>query len=360
MTTRRTHKRKPVAIDLFCGAGGLTEGLKLAGFRVLGAVDNDPLAVAAFRSNHPSTKVWERDVIEITAAEVMRRLDLRRGELDLLAGCPPCQGFSSVRTLNGSRSVRDSRNNLVQEFGRLVRGLLPKTVMMENVPGLAKDHRLKTLLRELADLGYFHRVEVLNAADYGVPQRRRRMILVAGRYLRKGVPSLGSGSGGRATVRSSIGHLGPPGLSGDPLHDVGESRSETVRALIMRIPKDGGSRIAAGQSWQLECHKNCDGFKDVYGRMAWDQPAPTITGGCVNPSKGRFLHPEQNRSITLREAALLQGFRPDYNFPLDRGKFAAAGLIGNALPPGFVRPHAEALKLYVRGESHSDTRTRRS
>jgi DNA (cytosine-5)-methyltransferase 1 len=120
-------------------------------------------------------------------------------------------------------------------------------------------------------------------------------------------------------------------------------RAPHIEKLIKAIPKDGGSRTDLGEEWQLECHKKSDGFKDVYGRMAWDSLSPTITGGCVNPSKGRFLHPTENRAITLREAALLQTFPKNYRFPLSRGKFPAALLIGNALPPEFIRRHAEAL-----------------
>jgi DNA (cytosine-5)-methyltransferase 1 len=151
----------------------------------------------------------------------------------------------------------------------------------------------------------------------------------------------------KRSVRDAIGHLPRPGSSGDPLHDVSEKRSEKVKRLIASIPKNGGSRRDLGRKRQLRCHTDCDGFNDVYGRMAWDEVAPTITGGCVNPSKGRFLHPTQNRSITLREAALLQGFPADYYFSLERGKFAAAQMIGNAFPPPFVRPHAIIIRRHV-------------
>lgn len=145
------------------------------------------------------------------------------------------------------------------------------------------------------------------------------------------------------TVREAIGDLPQAGTSGDPLHDFPEKRSAAVMARITAIPKDGGSRADLGADAQLDCHKETDGFKDIYGRMSWSKPAPTITGGCVNPSKGRFLHPDEDRAITLREAALLQGFPPEYSFSLDRGKFAAAAMIGNALPPAFVEAHARQI-----------------
>jgi DNA (cytosine-5)-methyltransferase 1 len=117
--------------------------------------------------------------------------------------------------------------------------------------------------------------------------------------------------------------------------------------LIKLIPKDGGSRGDLSLRYQLPCHKRCDGFKDIYGRMAWYDVAPTITGGCLNPSKGRFLHPEQNRAITLREATLLQGFPRGYVLSLRRGRFAAAEMIGNALPPGFVKRHAKQIVRFL-------------
>jgi DNA (cytosine-5)-methyltransferase 1 len=131
------------------------------------------------------------------------------------------------------------------------------------------------------------------------------------------------------------------------MHDHSANRTEKIVELIRKIPKDGGSRAHLGDEQQLACHKRLDGFYDVYGRMAWDAVAPTITSGFVNPSKGRFLHPSQNRTITLREAALLQTFPSYYRFPLDRGKYAAAALIGNALPPEFIRRLAIPVRRYL-------------
>lgn len=150
-------------------------------------------------------------------------------------------------------------------------------------------------------------------------------------------------------MRHAIETLPPPGQTGDPLHDLEENRKRSVVDLIARIPKDGGSRAQLEAKWHLACHREFDGFSDVYGRMAWDKVAPTITSGCVNPSKGRFLHPRQNRCITLREAALLQAFPPRYKVSLEHGKFEAARLIGNALPPEFVRRHATLVRDYLLG-----------
>ena len=337
--------KKPKAIDVFSGCGGLTLGLKRAGFDVIGAVEIDPLAVDTYRGNHRDVHVWAKDVRKLTSPKILEKLGLKRGELDLLAGCPPCQGFSALRRLNGGRRVRDKQNDLVFDFLRLVRGLRPRAVMMENVPGLEDDARLPKLKAALKRLGYVVNASVKDAQDYGVPQRRRRFILLAGQGAR--IPFAAPARKAR-TVRETFAKLTATRARRDPLHNLPESRSSKVKELIRRIPKDGGSRLDMGSEHQLKCHRKCDGFKDVYGRMAWDAVAPTITGGCCNPSKGRFLHPTKNRTITLREAALLQTFPPQYFFSLERGKFPAAQMIGNALPPEFIRRHAKQVRKSLR------------
>ncbi|MGD0539526.1 MAG: DNA cytosine methyltransferase [Verrucomicrobiota bacterium] len=347
---------KPAAIDLFSGCGGLTLGLKQAGFRVLGAVEMDPLAVETYQANHPEVAVWPEDIRNVTPRELKRRLGLRKGGLDLLAGCPPCQGFSTMTTLNGKRGMDDPRNDLIFQFVRFVRELAPKAVMLENVPGLAKDARMSMVCQELKDLGYRQpSVAVLDAADYGVPQRRRRMILLAARNAT--IP-FARPAKRKQTVRDALKRLHPGRARKDPLHMLGENRSAKVTEIIRLIPKNGGSRLDLGKQRQLECHRNCDGFNDVYGRMAWDEVAPTITGGCCNPSKGRFLHPTKNRCITLREAALLQTFPPTYFFSSKRGKFPAAQMIGNALPPEFIRRHAKLIFAWLRKTQRNGTPTR--
>jgi len=331
--------KQPKAIDLFSGCGGLTLGLTQAGFRVVGAVEIDPLAVETYKVNHKHVVIWEKDISKISAAEIMRRLKIKRGALDLLAGCPPCQGFSTMTTLNG-RIGQDKQNDLVFEFLRFVRAMRPKAVMLENVPKLAKNRRFKKLCEELQKLGYKINHDVLNAANYGVPQRRRRLILVAGHGK---TILFGSPAKRKRTVREAFAKLGRRAKKGE-LHNLPQNRSDKIKKLIRLIPPDGGSRLDLGKKRQLKCHKKCNGFKDVYGRMAWNDVSPTITGGCFNPSKGRFLHPTKNRAITLREAALLQTFPADYFFSIGRGKCPAAQMIGNALPPEFIRRHALIIR----------------
>lgn len=340
---------RPTAVDLFSGCGGLTLGLQQAGFDVLGAVEADPLASATYSSNHKGVKLESRDIREVCPRRFMSKLGLRPGGLDLLAGCPPCQGFSSLRTRNGSRYNRDRRNELIYEMLRFADVLKPKAIMLENVPGLAAYQPFKRLCAQLRARGYHVEFSVKDAADFGVPQRRRRLILLAG--YGQALP-FARPTKRKKTVRDAIGRLPPPERSRDKLHRLGERRSLKVQELIRDIPKDGGSRTDLPPARQLECHKNTDGFNDIYGRMAWDKVAPTITSGCFNPSKGRFLHPVCDRTITLREAALLQGFPRSYEFELSGGKQAIALMIGNALPPEFIRRHASEISKAL---GYSDT-----
>jgi len=218
---------------------------------------------------------------------------------------------------------------------------------MENVPGLARDELFRKFVKGLGDMEYGVDSGVLDCSKFGTPQRRRRLVVVAAQGME---PSLVLSGGEDRSVRDAIGAIaGSAGHSGDPLHDHGERRSPEIQSIIERIPSDGGCRADLGEDAQLECHRVAaargDGWgRDCYGRMAWDSPAPTITGGCVNPGKGRFLHPEKNRAMTLREALLLQGFPEDYRLSMTRGKYAAADLAGNAIPPPFVKAQAQALR----------------
>lgn len=345
--SRKRAKALPIAIDLFSGCGGLSLGLKSAGFNVVAAIDNDALACSTYRLNHKDVVLIEHDISKTRPTYLRKRLGLKPGELDLLAGCPPCQGFSTLRTLNGNRNVKEPMNDLVFQFMKYIRAFRPKAIMMENVPGLAKDSRLQELIRDLNKLGYQCEARVLNAADFGVPQRRARMILIA---MRKRKPVFAEYARACKNVRNAIGRLHRAGSGTDPLHDYETNRAEHVIELIKRIPTNGGSRKDLPKADQLDCHKRCNGFADIYGRMAWEEPSPTITGGCINPSKGRFLHPRQHRAITLREAALLQGFPKSYKFDLSTGRFNVAQLIGNAFPPAFAERHAAVIRKQLTGE----------
>ena len=338
--------QKPSAIDLFCGCGGMTEGLKQAGFRVLWGNDVAASPLKAYRANHPEVLVDEKDIRTIECKKLMKLLGMKKGELDLLAGCPPCQGFSSIRTNNGRYSIPDDRNDLINDYLRFVEAFRPKAVMLENVPGLKDDTRFEKFVATMNDLGYKGEWKILNVADYGVPQRRKRLIYVA---AYKKTIRVSEKKGEYRTVRDAIGELPPAGQSGDFMHDFPEQRTKKIQEMIALIPKNGGSRSQLPERYVLPCHqKNPGGFKDVYGRMAWDKPSPTITGGCASPSKGRFLHPEENRCITPREASLLQGFPRNYIFPQGISKDSLALMVGNALPVPFIFAHAWEIIAQLR------------
>jgi DNA (cytosine-5)-methyltransferase 1 len=319
-----------LAIDLFSGCGGLSHGLRSAGFKIVAAFDSHEDSVATYRLNHPDTKVFEGDIREVKTADIKKLLGGK--PLHFLAGCPPCQGFSSMRRLNKKRSRRDARNNLIMEYLRFVRDLKPLTIMMENVPGLVNYILFKKVIAELQRLGYNPKFRPVKIQEYGVPQRRKRLVLV-GSLL--GDLDIAKATGETITVREVIGHLESTRKTKDSVHRIVKVHTPEVMKRIRATPKNGGSRADVPE-FELDCHKDGKvGFRDVYGRMRWDDHSPTITGGCLNPSKGRFLHPEKNRAISAREAALLQTFPRTYKFPADISKTSIALLIGNALPPKF-------------------------
>jgi DNA (cytosine-5)-methyltransferase 1 len=318
------------ATDLFAGCGGLSTGLTRAGFQIVSAVEIDKVTAATYRANHPKVHLIERDIAEVDPAELLPE---DGGKIDLVAGCPPCQGFSRVRRRNRSAAAVDPRNDLVAEFLKKVEALEPAAVFMENVPGIENDPRFDAFLARLRELGYLPEWQTLELSDYGVPQRRSRVVVLAGKGFTIPMPRP------RRTercVRTAIANLPEPAQSRNPLHNQVTQHDQQALDRIRAVPKDGGSRRSWPDNLRLKCHGDCDGFQDVYGRMAWDDLAPTITGGCINASKGRFIHPEQDRAITLLEAALLQTFGRCYRFKLDRGRYFVAEMIGNALPPHFA------------------------
>lgn len=333
------------AVDLYSGCGGMSEGLRRAGFDVIAAVEIDKHAAKTYRLNHPDTMLFEEDIRSLHTDAIKELLD---GEqLHLLAGCPPCQGFSSIRRLNRKQPVEDERNDLISEFLRFVKALKPLAIMMENVPGIVDYHLFKDVIAELKKLGYGPRYKIVDVSDYGVPQRRKRLVLVGSLLGKLDVLECKMEI---VTVGDIIGKLENVRETQDPLHKIFPKHTRRIQDMISRIPKDGGSRSDLAEEEQLECHRKKNvGFNDVYGRLKWDDVSSTITGGCLNPSKGRFLHPEENRCITAREAALLQSFPRSYKFAVDdipRG--ALASQIGNALPPQFCFIHAHNIHTHLR------------
>ena len=334
---------KLYSIDLFSGVGGLTQGLKNAGFQTKMAFEIDKLASSVYKLNHRKAKVITKDIRNVDAKKVKKQLKDRT--IHLLAGCPPCQGFSSIRRLNKPQPVKDDRNTLIYEFVRFVKELCPYTFMMENVPGLALDESFECALREFKKSGYFTDWKVVNVKDYGVPQSRKRLVLVGSRLA---PVQVAQPTNERKTVRQAIEKMPVPEESDDTLHKVFPVHTSEVQNYIKLIPHDGGSRKDLGKSKQLKCHqKENVGFNDVYGRLRWDDYSTTITGGCLNPSKGRFLHPEQDRCISAREASLLQSFPETYILPADIPRTKLALMIGNALPPDFCKIQALNIKNHI-------------
>ena len=331
------------AIDLFSGVGGLSEGLRQAGFKTKYAFEIDEVASRSYSMNHKEVKVITKDIRKVDMNEI--KASLQDEKIHLLAGCPPCQGFSAIRRLNKPNPVADDRNDLIDEYVRFIKELNPFTFMMENVPGLAISSNFQQAVKELKNIGYILDYKTVNVKDYGVPQNRKRLVMVGSRL---GPIEIAKPSNKKVTVKETIGSLPHPKESSDKLHKIYPKHTKRIQDLIRDIPHDGGSRKDLGESRQLECHKKANvGFNDVYGRLRWDDYSTTITGGCLNPSKGRFLHPEQDRCISAREAALLQSFPKNYKFPTDVPISKIALMIGNALPPQFCKIQARNIKKHL-------------
>ena len=337
----------PTAIDLFAGAGSATAALKAAHFRVLAAVDNDPSACATYRLNHPTVRIFEKDIRRLEPARLLREC-LRDTDLDLVVICAPCQPFSSQnRHRRGDRRAR-----LLVDAGHFVAALRPKVIFVENAPGLAaaRHGNLLAAFKEACGNGYsFTEPRRVDAADYAVPQRRVRCVLMASRGPRPpALPDALTPVGRRRTVRDAI--AGLPELAAsehdpdDPLHAARRHQAIALERL-RAIPKDGGSRSSLPETLALRCHKRPNTYPDVYGRMAWDDVAPTLTTGCTDVTRGRFAHPDQDRAITSREAALIQTFPRRYAFA--GGPGVVATQIGNALPFALMRALAPALRTAI-------------
>lgn len=360
MTSRSTSIESPVqaqaqaqkavftAIDLFSGAGGATQGLLDAGFEVIGAIENNGAAAATYQANHRAVHLWQDDICRIRATQTMQELRLPAGELSLLKACPPCQGFSSLA--EGRIAPDDPRNELVYHTIRFVRAFRPKSVIIENVPGLGRNRRCKEVLSALEKLGYNARQYVVNALYYGVPQNRKRLIIVALRGKRSTLPeSLLPRHSRQRTVREAFEALEREVDPDDPLN-IPRRLSDRILERVRAIPSEGDRRSLPDRL-QLECHKKLavagkGGASGSYARLKWDRPAPTMTTRCTTPACGPFLHPELNRPITLREAAAIQTFPSDYKFVGTRSEIERQ--IGNAVPVKMAASIARTILELIR------------
>ncbi|MBJ3783651.1 DNA cytosine methyltransferase [Devosia sediminis] len=340
----------PTAVDIFCGSGGVTQGLRSARWRVLAACDNDPVATATYRANHPRTKLVDGDIrLDDTIDRIASAV--RGRAVDLLVICAPCQPFSSQNRHRGD----DEREQLIVRALAVAERLKPAMVFFENVPGLATPTYASIVAQvrtKLDELGYVVSDPLLrDAADFGVPQRRRRCIMLAAR-TRDAVDTFVSldMTMPRKTVFRAIADLerleSGQASAEDALHRARTHQSIAVERL-RHIPADGGSRSSLPAHLELRCHVGKPrSFSDVYGRMAWQDVAPTLTTGCTDITRGRFAHPEQHRAITLREAARLQSFPNDYEF---RGNDSdIARQIGNAVPPEMIKAFVPAFRAALK------------
>jgi len=343
------------AFDFFCGAGGLTRGLLDAGIDVIAGFDSDGRCRLTYEHNNPGVGFVCRDIAAISLQDLKELANARSLEDTLFAGCAPCQPFSAQR-----RGWEQSRSGttLLGQFGRLVAAALPACVLVENVAGITRVPGFSTFrrfLRLLESKGYTYVWDTLDAKRYGVPQTRRRLVLIAHRYAKPclPVPEFGPSLRPFRTVREAI--------SGYPELRAGESHPETPNHVaacleprnlerLRHTPHDGGDRRTWPEHLTLECHRNRrEAYTDVYGRMAWDAPAPTLTGRCRSLSNGRYGHPVQDRAISLREAAALQSFADSYVFYGSNTHIAIQ--IGNAVPVGFAEKLGRHIKSLRRDAS---------
>jgi DNA (cytosine-5)-methyltransferase 1 len=330
--------KNAVAIDLFCGAGGLSLGLAQAGFTVAAAVDNDPVAIRSYRENIGPHAIC-KSVEEVSTKELLSIAKLKPGECTLVAGGPPCQGFSVQR--RGDRG--DPRNELVLQFVRFVEEIRPRFFLMENVGGLLSKHGKKILSElsaRLSKLDYLIQVRLLDAVDYGVPQRRKRAVLV-GELTKNMLPSFvfpePVASPRHRTVRDAIGDLPSPPKDGSChpgyFNHFREARLSPVNIERIRHVPQGGGREDLPDHLQLKCHRDNVSHRhmDVYGRLAWDDPSVTLTARFDSFTRGRFGHPVDDRSLTIREGARIQTFPDSFSFAGNREDQARQ--VGNAVPP---------------------------
>lgn len=369
------------AIDLFSGCGGVSCGLTRAGFKVKAAVEIDPEAARTYSAYPPlaDVNVLIDDICKLTGKKILRAAGIKTTDLYLLAGCPPCQNFSMQNPKNKTKPESE-RKKLLFEFLRIIKEVYPPFVLMENVPGLDSDFNKNILNEFLNSLRnetgrdtekYYVSYSILNAADFGVPQLRKRFVLHAVRkdiydeLLNYGgqfnLPQATHNKNGEnglqpwVTVRNAIGDL--PAINAgdcyiDPMGRIKNHKcadlSENNLTKMRYIRAHGCSRTCLPENMVLECHKKKDtlgnafsGHRDVYGIMNGDKPAPTMTGGCLFYSKGRYGHYEQDRAISIREAARIQTFPDDFEFSNNLAE--AALQIGNAVPVKLVESSASTF-----------------
>lgn len=327
------------AIDLFCGIGGLSYGLKKTGIKVKAGFDFDDKCQYAYEKNCKA-KFIHADITDIQKNDITKYY--KEGDIKVLLGCAPCQPFSTY-TLKGNKQ-KDTRWQLLYEFSRLIKETNPDIVSMENVPNLLnfkKEPVFENFVNELIKEGFYIWYDIVYSPDYGIPQKRKRLVLLASKKGKIKLIKPTHLPEEYVTVKDAIGHLekinSGEASKKDFIHKASKISAKNLARIKQSIP--GGSwKRDWDKSLQLNCHKKDTGktYVSVYGRMEWDKPSPTMTTFCTGIGNGRFGHPEQDRAISLREAAILQSFPDNYKFAKNKEelKFGQVSKqIGNAVPP---------------------------
>jgi DNA (cytosine-5)-methyltransferase 1 len=354
--TRRASKQLS-AVDLFCGVGGKTHGFLRAGIDVVAGIDVDPTCRFAYEHNNPPARFVETDVARLPATYVADLFP--KGTARILIGCAPCQPFStySYRYRIGKR-CSDHQWELLRAFRDIIGRVQPEIVSAENVPELATTNHpaYESFIERLESLGYHVSAKVVRCADYGVPQTRERLVVLASRLGPIELLPPTHPPSKHVTVRRAIGRLAPieaggPAPKYDDLHRACSLSPANLRRV--RATPEGGSWLDWPARLRLACHRRNSGktFPSVYGRMSWEALAPTLTTQCYGLGNGRFGHPDQDRAISLREAAILQTFPRDYRFvaPDERLTFKHVGRhIGNAVPVRLAEVIAESIHAHCR------------
>lgn len=340
-------------IDLFCGIGGLSHGLIKEGLDVVAGIDNDDSCKFGYEYNNRA-KFIHKDILEITANDINRLFGKKEKTIRVLAGCAPCQPFSKLNL----KRITSKELEPLGKFAQLIDETKPEIVSMENVSGLANMKKypiFKTFVDTLKNNGYNYKYEIVDASEYGVPQKRKRLVLLASRFGEIELIKR-THKNKKITVRDVIRSLEPLKdgeiSKNDPLHRARKLSPINLKR-IKATPHDGGNSDSWSEDLVLDCHKKESGKTysgTVYGRMRWDEPAPTMTTQCIGLGNGRFGHPEQDRAISLREAAIFQTFPQRYKFVAPSEPIIVAHIakfIGNAVPVKLGAVIGRSIKKHI-------------
>ena len=333
-------------VDFFCGCGGTSAGLRKAGMHIVAGIDFDKSAITTYANNFPTAKTFNINIKELNISDLEKVICSYQNDILVFAACAPCQPFSKQ---NRFKDNNDDRICLLDEFHRFVTYFKPDYILLENVPGMQKIAQgpFTRFMKLLDETGYLYSFDVKNAMDYGVPQSRRRLVLIASKHGKIMLPEgkYGLNKLPYKTVREYIEKY-PPLRAGEKCIDIPNHQSAKLSPMLLRrisALKEGQDRRSWSDDLKLKCHNKHTGHTDVYGRLFWDKPSVTLTTKCISLSNGRFGHPEQDRALSVREAAAIQTFDDDFIFYGNLG--ATAKQVGNAVPVEFAKVLGEQIVI---------------